>query len=363
MIAVQPSTPKQPAMAAQLAHLQRLYASLSDRLSPDLARKGATDDLVTQLARPLAQRVTELTTLLSEMEAELEAAAGDPFGSDPFGFDLSFEMTPAPGETSTRQTVTASLTAHAANVCFAARGELGRVSRSLERVGTSYEVLLGACESARRKIRRSIGAVVEAVVHISGDESPLATDHTAEVESAIAIRAMYAKFRRELVNCDEADLHSVNRALRYAAVSIAKMVGSPEFAEVRLTDRSLLLSLQARILRWARGSRGREGVQLFKDICTAADLLSAINLRQELKEHDAQLAAELSALLVGEPNAEDFREALGRSADLRGRDDQLDALVEELRDSPFRDGDWLRLAEVVQRVSAELAQSAAPPFS
>jgi hypothetical protein len=353
-----------PARPAHVARLEHLYTRMATRLSPDLARPGAVEELAESVARPLAARVAELIALLEELEADLERASDDDGGDDDleFDFDFSFEMTPLPGEKPAHHSLASDLTAHAANVCFAARGELRRVARALSRLDASYDGLLGACESARRKIRRSIGAVLDALAHTTGDESPVSDDRTAELEAAIAIRAMYAKFRRDLVTCDESDLRSVNRALRYAAVAIAKMVGAPEFAEVRLTDRSLLLSLQGRILRWARGPRGREGLKLFKDICTAADLLAAINMRQELQQNDQVVVAEVRALLGDGAGEDEFRRALQMLADLRGRDDALDLLVDELDKRRFSRESIDRLIAEVGRIAAEMSATAAPPF-
>lgn len=355
-----PDTPKRP---TQVDQLERLYHAVSEPLSPELARPEALTRLREDVAQALAATLGDAVELLAALEQELEASlASEEHGSE-LDLEFALDMTPLPGAHGGRQSITAGLVAHAANTCFAARGELRRAQRLLQRDSTAHDMLLSACESARRKLRRSISAVLESVAHLSGDESQLAQDQSAELEAAIAIRAMYAKFRRALVDCDENDARAVNRALRYAAVAIAKMVGSPEFSEVRLTDRTLLLSLQKRILRWARGAGDRNGMKLFKDICTAADLLSAINMRQELAQNDRRVVSEAAAALVGEPGREAFEQALRHLAALRGRDDAVDDRLDELAGAGFSDQRWTELRALVDSVAREVAMSAASQFS
>jgi len=142
------------------------------------------------------------------------------------------------------------------------------------------------------------------------------------------VRWMYAKFRRSLPACHPGDPQSVRRALRYAAVSIAVMVGCSDFGDARARDRMIILALQARVLRWARdGASDAEGARLYTDIVTAADLLRSINLREELAAHDQQMALEAARALAGADPAAAIAAALPALRGLRGRDDGLDALV------------------------------------
>src|SRR5262249_21025571 len=118
------------------------------------------------------------------------------------------------------------------------------------------------------------------------------------------------------------------QALRYAAVSIAVMVGDGEFGDVRVRDRVLILQLQTRIVGWARaGSDPEEGARLYRDVVTTADLLRAINLRQELAAHGRRMARDAAqALSGGDPEVALVAAAPALLA-LRGRDDALDDLI------------------------------------
>lgn len=228
---------------------------------------------------------------------------------------------------------------HVGDVCFTVRGDLRRAERVLRPVaGASHEDRLAACESAQRKLRRTLAAVLTALGR-ARDRTVPAVDLAAEIETAAAVRRMYAKFRRSLPACDPADPASVRRALRYAAVSLAVMVGTDELSEARAQDRGVVMRLQARILRWARdGASDADGAQLYQDIVTAADLLRAINLRQELAARDQLMLREAARALAAGPPAAAFAAALPALRAVAGRDDALDALVEAaLREPPTAD--------------------------
>lgn len=355
----------QPRLATELmnridtiARLTEIFESLSERLSPDLAEANDAEGLSSSLASPLAATVGETARLFEQLEDELGAGDG---GDGKLDWDLAFEMTPLPGDgaSATPIGIARDLSAHAADVCFAARGELRRVARSLGQPRMSYQALLDGCERARRKVRRAIAAVLDAAARASGEDSALAVDHDAELAAAIAVRAMYAKYRQRLIPCDESRPSAVNRALRYAAVAIAQMVGSPEFADVRLADRRMVLDLQSRVLRWARGNRGADGVRLYKDICTAADLLAAISQRQELKQHDTEVVADACARLRGsEDDVHEVRAVVSCLADVQGRDDALDVAVRAAAAAPDDRARVAALASELERVKRELVAAA-----
>lgn len=226
------------------------------------------------------------------------------------------------------QLLTDDLWLQVTDVCFAARGELRRADRALRQVEPRHEDRLATCEAALRKLRRALAAVLAAIGRARNQAFPVLATLGAEVDAAIAVRRMYTKFRRSLPSCVPTDPSSVRRALRYSAVSLAVMIGGSDFGDARTQDRALILQLQSRILRWARdGASDADGVQLYQDIVTAADLLRAINLRQELATNDQRLLAEASAALDGATPAAAIAAALPALHALAGRDDALDAVV------------------------------------
>jgi hypothetical protein len=143
------------------------------------------------------------------------------------------------------------------------------------------------------------------------------------VDSALAVRRLYANFRRRLRRADEETPEGVLSALRYAAGALAILVSSDEYDDVRASDRALLRHLRERILTWGKRQQSLEvGLHLLDDLWTSADLLRDINHRQELRAHDHALIEELLA----EPPW-DAAAWFERLTGLVGLDDGLDALL------------------------------------
>ncbi len=226
-------------------------------------------------------------------------------------------------------TLASELWQQVGNLAFAARSELRRAERRLVAPGDDHDARVTACESARRKLRRAVHALLGAIGAALGRDFALG-GLDVEVETAVSVRRLFAKFRRSLPPCDPAEPAQVRRALRFAAVSLAVMVGDPDFSELRAPDRQLLLQLQARILGWARaGASDAEGLRLYQDLQTAADLLRAINQRQELVAHDRGVLARVARELAAPAPARDrLAAALPLLRGLAGRDDELDRLVQ-----------------------------------
>lgn len=211
-----------------------------------------------------------------------------------------------------------------ADLAYTAGSELRRAARLLARAKPDERA--AACGSARRKLRRALAALLGAIGRAQGIGYPLAADETAELDAALAVRALYTKFRRALPACDPHDPNQVRRALRLAAVGVAVLVGHADFGEVREEDRRLILRLQNRILSWARDGAAEDvGARLHQDLTAVADLLRAINLRQELVTHDRAALAELHAIVrAGTPASARLAAALPILRSLHGLDDLLD---------------------------------------
>jgi hypothetical protein len=220
----------------------------------------------------------------------------------------------------------ASLPPRLSDLCFPAVFELKRVRIELT-AARSNDELVAASERARRKLRRALGFVLAAVGN-SRSAPPSARDrrtasHLAEVDSALAVRRLYANFRRRLRRADEETPEAVLSALRYAAGAIAILISSPEYDDVRASDRALLQHLRERILAWGKREQSLEvGLHLLDDLWTSADLLRDINRRQELRAHDRALIEELLAEVPWDAAA-----WFERLAALVGLDDGLDALL------------------------------------
>jgi len=137
---------------------------------------------------------------------------------------------------------------------------------------------------------------------------------------------------------------------------LAKMIGKDGFAAVRLTDRSMLLSLQERIMSWLReAGDARTGVELYQDVVTTAELLRSINRRQELQLHDAALLDRLVPQFeAGSGHNGRFRELLAELDALAGLDDQLDELRYDARVSNGPTSLAESLIETLKRIRSSL---------
>jgi hypothetical protein len=218
------------------------------------------------------------------------------------------------------------------DLCFPAVFELRRVRIELTGARNDDD-RIAASERARRKLRRAIGFVLAAAAN-GRSAPPSARDwrkanHLAEVGSALAVRRLYADFRRALRRPDVETPEAVLRALRYAAGALATLVASTEYDAVRASDRALLRHLRERILAWGKREQSLEvGLHLLDDLWTSADLLRDINRRQELRAHDRALIEEL--LAEPPPHEAAWFERL---VALVGLDDGLDALLGRARAS------------------------------
>jgi hypothetical protein len=213
-----------------------------------------------------------------------------------------------------------------ADVCFAGRLELNRALVEL-RHAVSVEGALAVQEAVVRKLRRAIRAVFD-VARESGiacgeGGEQLRQRGGVDLDTALAVRRLYADFRRALRPPLEETAEGVLTALRYAACALAVMTSSPVYAKARVTDRALLRRLHQRLVAWARAGKAmQEGLELLGDIRTSAELLRGINRRQELREHDHNLIRESSVV------PSDVSAWFERLRALRGFDEQLDVLLE-----------------------------------
>lgn len=215
------------------------------------------------------------------------------------------------------------------DVCFAGTLELTRVLRELIAAPAGDDLVI-ATETAHRKLRRAIRAVLEAAREAGGTDI-LGGEHkgrhrVADLDSALAVRRLYATFRRALRAPTDDSPEAVLAAVRYAGGALAALVTEPDYADVRASDRAVLRALRERALTWARGDRAvLTGQQLLADVETCADLLRGINRRQELRAHDLELITALCADRSGAPSWWTQLEALV------GLDDVLDAVLAEAR--------------------------------
>ncbi|MBL0211293.1 MAG: hypothetical protein IPQ13_10350 [Holophagaceae bacterium] len=205
--------------------------------------------------------------------------------------------------------------------------------------------LLDACHSSLRGARKALVALEHVACGIQGAK-PLLTYQT-ELANSLQVRLAFAKFRESVRSIlgkstlpHEIGGAELKRMILGGSTALAVLVGRDAYPLLRARDRRQIRALQQKLLAAGIAS-GREqqllGVQTLADLAAFAELITLINQREELLEHDKELARKainsLRGLLPDEPPAREWTEAI---KPLRGRDTDLDQLIRQPHGIPVR---------------------------
>jgi hypothetical protein len=185
--------------------------------------------------------------------------------------------------------------------------------------------LLAECGAAVGHTRRSLAALDEAVAVAL--DIPTLCSLRAELTSAFEIRRAYSTLRRRILSSGDPDADALYRRFRAAGTWIAMLIGWEVYGQLRFSDRLVFRQFQRRILEWMgdQGQDPRQGALLWSDLSCFLHMLSGINRRQELIDHDRTFLSELCRHDLRSPNPTDLSIRLGV---LAGLDDELDDLLE-----------------------------------
>lgn len=329
------ASPAAPASSERSTVLLTELCGLAKRIDEldDAQPEPALGTRSTEAVGALLQAAVQCLQQLEELHVE-------PTNDDLFAFDL--EPTTLAGVP-----IAVGACPKLADVCFAGVLELNRAAQELRHAQAGDDVLV-ALETAVRKLRRALRAVLETAL-LNGDTELVGAEQLRgrdgfDLESTLAVRRLYAEFRRSLRRPQEESAEAVLTSLRYAAGGLATLMSSPFYDRARVSDRRLLRRLQERLLLWARSDRAVErGLEVLDDVWTCADLLRDISRRQELKVHDLALLRQLTS--ASTEASEPWLNQLGQ---LFGLDDALDLLIDQ--------GRTALSADVVRQLQARLAQ-------
>lgn len=276
------------------------------------ALKGASREALSELSRSLVQvlekarglgcRLTDLSDEIREGTARASLAGPAGARRPPNALDVG-------------------------DLAFVLRMSLNRHQVDLEAAKTPASVL-GVCESCRDELEQALAALEQ---RFHGDPSFPARDRG--VEASLKCRRAYARLRAGALEAGDVARGRGGsvRALRAAGALIALLIGSDGYPYFRASDRLLLAQLERRVLNYLEhGGSAARGLRIFHDFKAFVDRLAVINLRQDLKKHDAgclnHWLAELEDAALGSTSLIDsvnkYKEAI------RGRDVQFDALLE-----------------------------------
>ncbi|MBS1122906.1 MAG: hypothetical protein H6Q90_5134 [Deltaproteobacteria bacterium] len=241
-------------------------------------------------------------------------------------------------------------------IAFIAQLELRQREDRLSRIKPTQGVvaLLGECDSSLRRIRKALNAVDAAIARAAS--VPALLDFTSELQTSLAVRRAYAKFRARIVGDGMPTEATLRARFRATGTQIAILVGWDVYPEMRVQDRLLLREFQQRILAWLRGgpeASPTAGIRLWQDLAASIEMFSLVNRRQELVAHDG---GAVRALFGKGEQLEVDAATLQAVGSLEGLDPELDQLVVGPQ-PPAAD----RLVAIVARLAIQLGVSGVAP--
>ncbi len=314
---------------------------------------GAVRRLARQIdAVPLRDRGGELPPAqIGELRAALAGMTDEALAccTRLFGLYLSrADAPPAADEANVSRRLDALVDAndmatHVADIVFMGCWEIKQKHAELtDPADLTPDEVLARCTSARRRTLKALCAVEMAVCDCDGLTSELATMYRSELDCALAVRRAFAAFRHAITGTASAAQTPLAQ-LRGIGVAVARLIGTDGYLYTRAEDRELVDELQRRVLTWLRtADQLAEPRAAADDIRRFAryvvDHLAQVNNRVELLEHDRNVAnAVLDTFFTGGDHAPLPTEALAKLRPLRGRDEDIDAL---LADSARGAGAW-----------------------
>ena len=242
--------------------------------------------------------------------------------TDPFARDFALKLDALVEESSTESKLQ--------DIAFIVHLELKSRLNSLSALVIDIEdwSSLEACGAGLRAVRKAGATLERAICASIGIENTL--DFETELQSSLAIRELYARFRRA-VDTLSGTMESDHRArMRRGGTEIAIIIGRDQYRDLRVNDRYQLRRFQEEILSWLRGESGFDehaAERIWKDFSTFSELLSLVSRREELMEHDRDLLVRLDEGLRHVKESPRIQaDALDEFALLRGLDDRIEAL-------------------------------------
>jgi hypothetical protein len=156
----------------------------------------------------------------------------------------------------------------------------------------------------------------------------------ADLEEAVEVRRFYWELRRLILGGGEPEDDQIASRLRNFTAVIETFKTRPVFNHIRIWDRIQMFRLSDRVEQWLELGEARllvDGRRLWQDLTSFAELLTEINNRQELREHDRDLI-ELALINIGQGASHEVQLTKVLALKLRtmiGFDGALDELLLE----------------------------------
>ena len=281
------------------------------------------DDMVRQV-RALMTKTVELMRELTDFYDAESASHGEEDDSRTAGGDFLKEI---------GAQISSELAAReVSSLAFVARGQLMELQEAL---GSALEhkkvwAVAAHADAGLRHAGKALIATESAICEYEG--LPARDRRWVDLKDSLETRRLYGQFRRAILRLGDPDREELTAQLRNAATRIAILRNLEFYPFLRIEDRLTIRQLQKRIVAWLRGAcdSGEEaGQRLWQDLVAFARLLIKVNDREELREHDRQVAAAVRRMLF---NSKRPAKRLGESQlkeleRLVGRDEELDHVI------------------------------------
>ncbi len=281
------------------------------------------DEMVQQVRRLVANTVELLRELTDFYDAE-SAAHGEAENAADEGDFLKEIGAQISSELAAREI---------SGLAFVARGQLMEMREALDSALEHKKVWAVAshADSSLRHVGKALIAVESAVREYEGLE---ARDRRwRDLTDSLATRRLYGQFRRAILRGGEPRSHAeITACLNSAATRIAILRDLEFYPFLRIDDRLTIRNLQKRIAAWLGGDgdgSDEAGQRLWQDLVSFARLLTKVNDREELREHDRQVVTSMCRMLL-DPNRQVARltdSQLRELERLEGRGDELDRII------------------------------------
>lgn len=214
------------------------------------------------------------------------------------------------------------------DVCFMATTETRTKRHALSELsGTDDRArLLSVCSSAFRRARKALISVDGQLSRALGE--PQVIDTSSRLQESLEIRVAYSILRRTAEGSAAPADEQLRTRLRAIELRIQLLSEKELFGRLRIDDRLELCALQRRLLDWlSDASDVKAGMRLYQDALGFTQLLAQVNLRQEVRLHDAALIDVALTRIEGcrEPRIDEATWSMLRP--LLGLHDALDDLI------------------------------------
>ncbi|MFO0658659.1 MAG: hypothetical protein U0165_02315 [Polyangiaceae bacterium] len=185
------------------------------------------------------------------------------------------------------------------------------------------------CAGTRREALRSLCAIGNHLRRVLGGPS---YDEYLYDEAIVGVetRRAYLRFREEIIRFEPVSVSDCSGSMRRCASAIAKLIGKPIYPFLRTQDRLLLRDAQRRLRAWLEAQRHEADLlgasRIWQDLFNQCEIMLAVNMRPELREHDRRTLAKAKRWIRANPD-KNLLEVAALLSTAQGRCPRLDACL------------------------------------